>query len=378
MRSAVLVVVGVALAVWVGYETLLAPGDKSSKVAAGSESDLGPGADVKEIPVQPGGGSPSISSPIDEVDLLSNREKAATSAPTPATVGPETSKSGTSAEVSRTKLEGSSLKSDAVADRNPASTSNRSGTSGSSLNDPSTRAWEATRALLESGRPLEAMETLSRYLSRLPGGSDRRTLRARLDRIVSERFFSRAKMERGMFVHTMARGQTLDGLCRQWGREKGFAIAAGMVCKTNGISDPRRIRAGQRIKVISLPLRIEVAKRHYRLVVYLGGVAVKEYGVGLGKNDSTPLGDFVIKTKQIDPTWTWEGKSYPAGDPANILGTRWMGFENRDDLFGYGIHGTTAPESIGKDESNGCVRMRNEEVEELFEWVPRGTKVKIY
>jgi lipoprotein-anchoring transpeptidase ErfK/SrfK len=54
-----------------------------------------------------------------------------------------------------------------------------------------------------------------------------------------------------------------------------------------------------------------------------------------------------------------------------------MGFENRDDLFGYGIHGTTQPESVGTDASNGCVRMLKQDVEELFEWVPRGTVVTV-
>ena len=70
-------------------------------------------------------------------------------------------------------------------------------------------------------------------------------------------------------------------------------------------------------------------------------------------------------------------KTIPYGDPENVLGTRWMGFENQPGVMGYGIHGTERPESIGGDESMGCVRMRNREVEELFGVVPRGTPVRI-
>lgn len=43
----------------------------------------------------------------------------------------------------------------------------------------------------------------------------------------------------------------------------------------------------------------------------------------------------------------------------------------------YAIHGTDEPESIGKDESLGCIRMSRKDVEELFAMVPMGTKVQI-
>lgn len=45
---------------------------------------------------------------------------------------------------------------------------------------------------------------------------------------------------------------------------------------------------------------------------------------------------------------------------------------------GYGIHGTDAPTSIGRDASHGCVRVRNEDAELLFRIVPVGTAVYIY
>lgn len=56
-----------------------------------------------------------------------------------------------------------------------------------------------------------------------------------------------------------------------------------------------------------------------------------------------------------------------------VLGTR------RLDLGdGYGIHGTDQPESIGHSVSHGCVRMRNEDVEQLYPMVAVGTPVYIY
>lgn len=56
-----------------------------------------------------------------------------------------------------------------------------------------------------------------------------------------------------------------------------------------------------------------------------------------------------------------------------VLGTRRL---NLGD--GYGIHGTNKPETVGQAVSHGCVRMRNEDIERLFEMVPVGTPVYIY
>jgi lipoprotein-anchoring transpeptidase ErfK/SrfK len=63
----------------------------------------------------------------------------------------------------------------------------------------------------------------------------------------------------------------------------------------------------------------------------------------------------------------------PAGNPQNILGSRWLGL----DKEGYGIHGTTEPQSLGKQATAGCVRMQNSEVEQLYSIVPKGTEVTI-
>ena len=58
---------------------------------------------------------------------------------------------------------------------------------------------------------------------------------------------------------------------------------------------------------------------------------------------------------------------------ANPLGTRWIGLSRK----GYGIHGTNNPRSIGRRASHGCIRMRNRDVEELFEMVAVGDRVEI-
>lgn len=56
-----------------------------------------------------------------------------------------------------------------------------------------------------------------------------------------------------------------------------------------------------------------------------------------------------------------------------VLGTRRLKLGD-----GYGLHGTNQPETIGRAVSHGCVRLRNEDIEKLYDMVPVGTPVFIY
>lgn len=86
------------------------------------------------------------------------------------------------------------------------------------------------------------------------------------------------------------------------------------------------------------------------------------YPVAVGKPSTpTPTGVYKIITKVINP--------------GGMLGSRWMGLDIPDGP--YGIHGTSDPSSIGREISNGCIRMYNQDAEELFNQVRIGTSVTI-
>ena len=110
-----------------------------------------------------------------------------------------------------------------------------------------------------------------------------------------------------------------------------------------------------------------------KLVLFEGGQPVKVYDVAVGKPSTpTPQGEFQIVQRIPHPTWFGPNKVVPPGKN-NPLGTRWLGLS----VAGYGIHGTNVPSSIGKAASHGCIRMRNADVEELFELVGVGVKVQL-
>lgn len=92
--------------------------------------------------------------------------------------------------------------------------------------------------------------------------------------------------------------------------------------------------------------------------------------------DLTPEGFFTITVKAKDPYY--RKKDIPGGAPNNPLGTRWIGFDaNGTDGRIYGLHGTNNPDSVGKYISEGCIRLQNEAVESLFDYVPLGTKILV-
>lgn len=121
-----------------------------------------------------------------------------------------------------------------------------------------------------------------------------------------------------------------------------------------------------------------IVNKKTNLLAYIDDGKIQSiYEVSTGiTNDLTPEGEFTIVVKAIDPYY--RRKNIPGGSKDNPLGTRWMGFDAKDtDGRTYGIHGNNNPSSIGHYVTQGCVRMHNEKVEELFNKIPIGTKVKI-
>ena len=111
------------------------------------------------------------------------------------------------------------------------------------------------------------------------------------------------------------------------------------------------------------------------MLLYDGDTKLAVYHLGVGKpNTPTPTGYYKINTKEIDPPWIDPSDpeyEIPSG-PDNPLGYRWMQISGN-----YGIHGTNRPDSIGHYVSNGCIRMNERDVEELFDAVEVGTPVEI-
>jgi lipoprotein-anchoring transpeptidase ErfK/SrfK len=162
-------------------------------------------------------------------------------------------------------------------------------------------------------------------------------------------------------------GDSLDKIARE------YKTTVELLMKSNNLAS-ENIFPGKKIKVWTAPFSIVVDKSQNTLILKSSEEVIKTYTVATGLNNSSPVGTFKIIEKIINPPWYKPGGGMiPAGNPQNILGTRWLGL----DKEGYGIHGTTEPQSLGKQATAGCVRMLNAEVEQLYSIVPKGTEVTI-
>lgn len=121
-----------------------------------------------------------------------------------------------------------------------------------------------------------------------------------------------------------------------------------------------------------LKISINLAARS--LAVFDGAEKIRLYPIGPGKTSTpTPTGYYKVQYMEKNPDWiSPHDKTVIKSGPACPLGYRWIGFRGS-----YGIHGTNKPESIGGYVSDGCVRMRETDVEALYELTKVGTPVEI-
>ena len=122
---------------------------------------------------------------------------------------------------------------------------------------------------------------------------------------------------------------------------------------------------------------IIINKSSNQLAFVIDGEIKNTYPVATGASDElTPEGEFNIIVKAVNPYY--RKKNIVGGAKENPLGTRWMGFDANDTNGRiFGIHGNNNDVSIGKYVTAGCVRMYNEDIEQLFLEIPLGTKVFI-
>jgi hypothetical protein len=144
--------------------------------------------------------------------------------------------------------------------------------------------------------------------------------------------------------------------------------AAEALCqdKQNGALNQAPAFRPQRRIVVSIPDR--------KLALVEDGRVVKIYLTAVGAPASpSPAGTYTILQRVKNPAWYGPGTVVAAGKN-NPVGTRWLGLSRKS----YGIHGTNNPRSIGRRASHGCIRMRNRDIEELFELVSVGDVVELH
>jgi lipoprotein-anchoring transpeptidase ErfK/SrfK len=150
----------------------------------------------------------------------------------------------------------------------------------------------------------------------------------------------------------------------------------------SGVVDERFHRQVVAYNTNEAPGTIIIDTPNTYLYYVLGQGRAIRYGIGVGREGFTWAGTQTVSRKQEWPDWHPPAEMiarqpylprFMSGGPGNPLGARAMYLGNTM----YRIHGTNAPDTIGKRVSSGCIRLTNENVEDLFSRVSIGAKVVV-
>jgi len=192
-----------------------------------------------------------------------------------------------------------------------------------------------------------------------------------LGRMNSKIFQGSETIEGILAFHKVNYGENLTTIAKK------FKVAPNRIVRINGLRNRNDIRANQTLRILKGNLRMVVDKRRFNMDVYLGDLFFAHYGVGLGRGNKTPeTVTSLSRGMAMDPSYTdpVSFEVFPASHEKNPIGTRWMPLQIGR---GFGIHGTREPDSIGKESSNGCVRMLNADVEVIYDYAMTGDEVEI-
>lgn len=221
-------------------------------------------------------------------------------------------------------------------------------------------AWTAAIALLDQNKLAEAHLAFSEwYGNPILTPEDEAQLLHLLDRLAGTVIYSRQHLlER---PHEVQPGETLEQIAGL------YEVPWELLANINGIRDPQRLRTGEQLKVIRGPFNALVELDKFRLTLFVQGRYAGRFKVGIGKEWSTPEGEFEILNKVLNPAYYGTDAVIDQDDPNNPLGEYALDLGDngkRDHLL---IHGTNDPQSIGRAESRGCIRLADRDIKDVFE-----------
>ncbi len=145
-----------------------------------------------------------------------------------------------------------------------------------------------------------------------------------------------------------------------------------LLAKINGIDDPQSLRPGERLKIVRGPFDAVISLDKKQLTLMLNGAYAGRFAIGLGHDNPPREGEYTVVDKMVNPPYRRTDRSIEGGDPANPLGTRWMGL----GAGGFGIHGTNDPAVLGQPDQAGCIGM-GKDVDDVYDILSIGSRVTI-
>lgn len=242
------------------------------------------------------------------------------------------------------------------------------------------RASEA----LDRGAPAEAARLLSRLmLAHVDAGRDDRVALARWTALLQQAQAQHRWNPKGNWPAVDVKvqsGDTLIGIRKRClDAQPGLLLCTGQIVRANRLASSSAIRPDEALRVPTERASVRVDLSAMWAFYCFGDEVAAAWEVGVGREGrDTRAGVYTIGAKQERPMWSPVGREpVPYGDPTNPLGTRWLAWYQEGRATSLGFHGTNDPTGVGQRVSEGCIRMRNEDVEQLFEILPLSAEVRV-
>lgn len=235
------------------------------------------------------------------------------------------------------------------------------------LGDEFDAALKKAKEEKAAGKVVAAYERLSPWHAQIDKLSLARSteLLDQLDKLALEVLFSRKSY---LSQPYQAGTETLGMIAKPLG------VPPELLAKINGVQRPDQIR-GQQLKVVAGPFHAELRRKKSELTLLLGNKRLYacRFRVGIGPEGAQP-GTYKVFQKQMFPTYYPDPSdrkiTVPGGDPRNELGTRLIVFKSSEGDGAF--HGTINPLSVGKECTQGGVRLLPNDIEDLYDMLVEG------
>lgn len=214
---------------------------------------------------------------------------------------------------------------------------------------------ENAQVLLESGRLSEGLLELSRwYQDPRLAPEEQEYLVELLSRVAGTVIYSRQHLlEKPYRVRA---GDTLHRVAQK------YNVPWRLLAKINGISDPDNLSAGEELKVVPGPFDAVVDLTTWEMTLFLHGRYAGRFRIGLGEDDPTPEGEYIVKSKEVNPTYYGPDLTIDQDDPENPLGELLLDLGGRVYL-----HATDDVSSLGRQGGRGSIRLSSADMEDVFD-----------
>ena len=228
-------------------------------------------------------------------------------------------------------------------------------------------AMATTQTLLAQNKLPEALQSLSEwYFNPALSPTERGQLQNLLDQLAGTVVYSTQHMLEPVYV--VQGGDTLAQVAER------YSVSPQLLMKINGLASAEAIKPGDQLKVVRGPFDAVITMQNFEMTLFLRGRYAGKFRVGAGVDQEIKAGEFEVRSKAPNPPYAPPGQQpVAAGDPANPLGSKWI------DLGGQlGIHGTNDPQSLGRIDSKGSIRLGPADIEDVYDILTVGSRVVIH